>query len=76
MHIKDANLYKWYAILVGLKTKYLPTKGKIELGYRFKEYVDKGLELNPQDSFLHHLMGRFKYDVSELSWIERKVCCG
>ncbi|XP_058801972.1 regulator of microtubule dynamics protein 1-like [Phymastichus coffea] len=73
LHIRDGNLYKWYAILLGLKSKYLPTKGKIEYGCRFKEYVEKGLELCPDDSLLHHLLGRFKYEVSELSWLERKV---
>ncbi|OXU30880.1 hypothetical protein TSAR_002601 [Trichomalopsis sarcophagae] len=73
LHISHGNLYKWYAILVGVKSKFLPTKGKIEYGYLFKEYVEKALEINPHDSFLHHLMGRFKFEVSELSWIERKV---
>ena len=73
LHLRHANLYKWYAILVGLKSKFLPTKGKIENGYLFKEYVEKAMDVNPHDSFLHHLMGRFKYEVSELSWIERKV---
>lgn len=71
--MSNGNLYKWYAILVGVKSKFLPTKGKIENGYLFKEYVEKALELMPNDGYLHHLMGRFKYEVSELSWIEKKV---
>lgn len=67
------NLYKWYAILTGCYSQLLPTKEKISSAYRYKEYVEKALELEPSDGLLHHLLGRFKYEVSELSWLERKV---
>ncbi|KAJ8672676.1 hypothetical protein QAD02_003936 [Eretmocerus hayati] len=70
---EHGNLYKWYAILIGIKSRFLPTKGKIENGYRFKEYVQKALDVMPDDPYLHHLLGRFEYEVSELSWIEKKV---
>lgn len=73
LDISHGDLYKWYAILVGTKSQFLPTKGKIENGYLFKDYVDKAIKIKPQDNYLYHLMGRFKYEVSELSWIERKV---
>lgn len=33
----------------------------------------KALKINPNDADLHHLLGRFKYEVANLSWIERKV---
>jgi hypothetical protein len=31
------------------------------------------LEIHPNDAYLHHLLGRFRYEVANLSWIERKV---
>lgn len=46
---------------------------KIEDGYVFKQHVDKALALRPDDPSLHHLLGRFKYEVATLSWIERKL---
>lgn len=39
---------------------------KIEDGYVFKQHVDKALALRPDDPSLHHLLGRFKYEVSVL----------
>lgn len=34
----------------------------------------EALEIRPSDADLHHLLGRFKYEVANLSWIEKKVC--
>lgn len=31
------------------------------------------MELNPEDPTLHHMLGRWSYEVSSLSWMERKV---
>jgi hypothetical protein len=39
---------------------------KIEDGFVFKQHVDKALALRPDDPSLHHLLGRFKYEVSIL----------
>lgn len=71
--VANADLYKWYAILVGSRGKFMKTKEKIVDGYLFAEYVEKALELRPEDSTIHHLLGRFKFEISALSWIERKV---
>lgn len=51
----------------------MKTKEKIVDGYVFAEYVEKAMELRPEDSAVHHLLGRFKFEISNLTWIERKV---
>lgn len=71
--ISDACLYKWYAILVGVYGEFLPISERIKNGYRFKEHIMKALEIRPDDADLHHLLGRFRYEVANLGWIERKV---
>ncbi|XP_012524454.1 regulator of microtubule dynamics protein 1 [Monomorium pharaonis] len=73
LNTSNADLYKWYAILVGVNGDLLPMAEKIQNGYRFKELVMKALEIRPDDADLHHLLGRFKYEVANLSWIERKI---
>ncbi|PNF36188.1 hypothetical protein B7P43_G10678 [Cryptotermes secundus] len=65
--------HKWFAITVGARGEFLSLPEKIEGGSLFKEHVDKALALQPYDPSLHHLLGRFKYEVANLSWIERKV---
>lgn len=71
--LPNADLYKWCAILIGVYGEFLPIAEKIKNGYRFKEHVMKALEIRPNDGELHYLLGRFKYEVANLSWIERKV---
>lgn len=71
--LEHADLHKWYAILLGMHSDFLPVKGKISNGYKFKEHLTKALQLRPDDSTLYYLLGRFKFEVSGLSWIERKV---
>lgn len=71
--IPNADLHKWCAILVGVKSDFLPVAEKIQNGYRFKELIMKALEICPNDADLHYLLGRFRYEVANLTWVERKV---
>lgn len=75
LDVEHADLHKWYALMIGSRTEYLPIKEKLESGHRFEKHVKKALSLRPMDSTLHHLIGRFKYTVSSLTWIEKKVNC-
>ncbi|CAL7944296.1 unnamed protein product [Xylocopa violacea] len=70
---QNPNLFKWYAILLGLNGDYLSTADKIKNGVVFKDYVVMALEMRPDDFELHYLLGRFKYEIANLSWIEKKV---
>ncbi|XP_031843394.1 regulator of microtubule dynamics protein 1 [Nomia melanderi] len=71
--IQNADLYKWYAILIGLNGDYLSTADKIKNGVHFKNYVLMALEMQPDDKQLHYLLGRFKFEIANLTWIEKKV---
>lgn len=46
---------------------------QIKNGVIFKNYIIMALEICPDDSELHYLLGRFKYEIANLSWIEKKV---
>lgn len=69
----NAEAHKWFAIATGSVGDYLGVAEKIHNGFTFKEHIDKAMQINPSDSSLHHLLGRFCYEVSMLSWIERKM---
>ncbi|XP_071441981.1 regulator of microtubule dynamics protein 1-like [Hetaerina americana] len=69
----SAEVHKWFAITVGSIGEFIGTKEKIENGVTFKEHVDTALKLHPTDPSLHHLLGRFMYEVATLSWLERKI---
>ncbi|XP_054280783.1 regulator of microtubule dynamics protein 1-like [Macrosteles quadrilineatus] len=65
--------HKWFAICVGARGQLQSVKEKLRDGHVFKEHVDKAIKINPQDATLHHLCGRFNYEVAGLSWLEKKV---
>ncbi|KAK0181262.1 hypothetical protein PV327_003558 [Microctonus hyperodae] len=71
---EHADLHKWYAMLVGLRTEHLPIKDRLSAGKCFEKHVRLALQLRPTDSTLNHLLGRFQYTVSGLTWIEKKIC--
>lgn len=67
------NVIKWTAGLTGALTDFLGVKERIQQGYNFKEYLDKGLAIDPQEFSLLYMRGRFSFSVAHLSWIERKA---
>lgn len=62
----NAEAHKWFAVNVGNRGEFLGTREKIEDGFVFKQHVDIALALQPDDPSLHHLLGRFSYEVSIL----------
>lgn len=69
----SSEAHKWYAIVVGCRGEFVGIKEKILDGYEFKKHVDRAAELSPTDHTIQHLLGRFCYEVAELSWWERKT---
>uniref|UniRef100_V5I9V0 Regulator of microtubule dynamics protein 1 n=1 Tax=Anoplophora glabripennis TaxID=217634 RepID=V5I9V0_ANOGL len=69
----SAEIHKWYAILIGSRSDFVSLQEKISDGHLFKKHVDEAIALNPQDPALHHMLGRFDYEVAGLKWYERKV---
>ncbi|XP_044762624.1 regulator of microtubule dynamics protein 1-like [Coccinella septempunctata] len=70
---KLADAHKWMAILVGARSDLQPIKERIKDGQLFKHHVDVAISIDPADSSLHHMVGRFCYEVAGLKWYERKV---
>ncbi|GLV36880.1 hypothetical protein CBL_02285 [Carabus blaptoides fortunei] len=68
-----ASCHKWMAVLVGLKSEFLPINEKLINGQLFKRHVEEALSLTPNDSALHHMLGRYAYEFAKISWFERSV---
>ncbi|KAJ8976753.1 hypothetical protein NQ317_019416 [Molorchus minor] len=69
----SSEVHKWYAILIGSRSDFVSLQEKISDGHLFKQHVDEAIALNPTDPTLHHMLGRFKYEIAGLKWYERKV---
>jgi len=69
----NPEAHKWFAIALGSRGEFQSVKEKILGGFEFKSHIDRAAELNPADPVTAHLLGRFCYEVSQLSWVERKM---
>jgi len=69
----DADVHKWCAMALGTSNDYAGTNEKIKNGHAMKHHIDEALKRRPTDRTLHHLLGRWCYNVAALSWLERKV---
>jgi len=69
----NPDVRKWYAVALGAATDYQGIPEKIKDGHEFRKHVDYAIKLRPTDHILFHMLGRWCYEVAQLSWIERKV---
>ncbi|XP_038655020.1 regulator of microtubule dynamics protein 2 isoform X1 [Scyliorhinus canicula] len=70
---QSADSHMWLAIICGHLSEYGSVQAKIKNGSLFKDHIDKAIELRPQDPKLYHLLGRWCYAASQLTWLEKKV---
>ena len=68
-----AKANHWYAVIIGKKGVLEGTKQKIINSYEVEKYCLRAIELDPDYDGSHHVMGRWHYNVADLSWIERNI---
>ena len=69
----SARANHWYAVLIGKIGMMEGTKQKIINSYEVEEFGLKAIELDPSYDGSLHLLGRWHYELADLSWIERTV---
>jgi hypothetical protein len=62
-----------YCAAVGRIAPFVGTKERIQFGHEFKKHADVAREVDPNDRLLHHMYGRWCYEVAGLSWMERTI---
>nr|XP_020031660.1 regulator of microtubule dynamics protein 3 [Castor canadensis] len=70
---ESAESHQWYAVLCGQLAEHEGIQRRIQSGFSFKEHVDKTIALQPENPRAHFLLGRWCYQVSHLSWLEKKT---
>jgi len=68
---KHFATHKWFAIILGTIGAYVSAKEKIGNSFLIKEHALKALEFKPDDNSVMHLLGKWCYNVANISWLER-----
>lgn len=70
---KSAGAHKWYAIHHGQVGEAEGTEQKIKNSYGMRDHTLLAIQYDPEDDGNYHVMGRWHYALSDLSWIERQI---
>ena len=70
---KSAGGHKWYAIHHGQIGEAEGTEQKIKNSYGMRDHTMLAIKYDPTDAGNYHVMGRWHFALSDLSWIERQV---
>ncbi|MBT4129259.1 MAG: hypothetical protein HOE44_00885 [Candidatus Marinimicrobia bacterium] len=65
--------HKWYAIHHGQIGEAEGTEQKIKNSYGMRDHTLLAIKYDPEDDGNYHVMGRWHYALSDLSWIERQI---
>ncbi len=68
-----AGGHQYYAILIGQIGELEGTKQKITNSYAVREHTEKAIALDPKEDSNYHVMGRWHFELADLSWAERQV---
>ncbi|XP_028396155.1 regulator of microtubule dynamics protein 1-like isoform X2 [Dendronephthya gigantea] len=64
---------KWYAVLLGMAAGLATLTEQVPLATKFKRHTERAIELNPEDSTNYFLLGRFCFELANLSWWQRQA---
>lgn len=64
---------KWMAIILDAKSGYEGMKSRINQLHNVKKHMLKASELNPADATTLYLIGNWCYQISDLTWYQRKI---
>ncbi|XP_072481509.1 regulator of microtubule dynamics protein 3 [Notamacropus eugenii] len=70
---ESAESHQWYAVLCGQLAEHEGIQRRIQSGYTFKDHIDRAIALQPDNPKSHFLHGRWCYQVSHLTWLEKKT---
>ncbi len=69
----SAKANHWYAVLIGKIGLLEGTEQKIINSYDVEKYALRAIELDPTYDGTYHVMGRWHFNVADLSWFERTI---
>lgn len=73
LYPESAECHYVYAVATGRLANVSGSRERVELSEPLKEHTEKALELDPEHAGAWHLLGRWHYEITNLSWVERQA---
>ena len=73
INVDNGHANFWYAAYIGKIGLLEGTEQKILNSYEVKQYGMRAINLIPDYEHSYHLMGRWHYELAELTWFERSI---
>lgn len=75
MELDDKNYacHKWMAVLLDAKSELDGIKSRVSQLENVKKYMEKAVELQPDDPTNWHLLGNFAFGLADMPWYQRKI---
>ncbi len=70
---KSAEAHLYYAMIIGQISYYQGNEAKIRVSHEVKKHGLRAIELDPSCASAYHMMGRWHYELADLSWVERTL---
>lgn len=67
------HVYRWAGIILSEMGSYSSTEQYIKNAFVIREEWEQATYINPYDASALHLLGRWCFDVANMSWVKRKV---
>ncbi|ETW04801.1 hypothetical protein, variant [Aphanomyces invadans] len=69
----DAMANKWMGIMLSSVGNYRDTSEKIKGAYKIKNFIERSIELNPNDATAHNILGQWCLAFANLGWLEKQA---
>ncbi|KAL1494503.1 hypothetical protein ABEB36_010090 [Hypothenemus hampei] len=68
-----SNYHKWLAVILNTKHGLQSLETKIREYENVKEQLIKACESNPRDFTVQYMLGRWHYEMANLTWLQRRI---
>ncbi|KZC11200.1 PREDICTED: regulator of microtubule dynamics protein 1-like [Dufourea novaeangliae] len=66
-------VHKWMSIILDSRCSYEGMKVRLRELYNIKNHMLRAIELNPRDTTTMYMLGTWCYQISDLTWYQRKI---
>ncbi|MDX2129398.1 MAG: hypothetical protein SFU91_10220 [Chloroherpetonaceae bacterium] len=69
----SSKCYTWLSAALGNLAMYRGSRDKVKFSVEIKQYVEKAIQLNPNDDVAYSILGSFHRALGNVSWLERQL---